>query len=41
MNEGRIIAVGTPAELIATVPSENANLESVFLHLTGRKLRDE
>ncbi|MCW3104182.1 MAG: transporter ATP-binding protein [Bacteroidetes bacterium] len=36
---GKIIAKGSPAELIAAYPG-CTNLESVFLHLTKRKLRD-
>jgi len=36
---GKIIAKGSPAELIAAHPG-CTNLESVFLHLTNRKLRD-
>ena len=46
MDEGRIIARGTPNELIAEhipvspSPLRPANLEDVFLKLTGRELRD-
>ncbi|MFN3648765.1 MAG: ABC transporter ATP-binding protein [Armatimonadota bacterium] len=49
MDRGRIIAEGTPAgliqELLATgfrrpVEVREATLEDVFLHLTGRQLRD-
>lgn len=36
---GKILTVGTPAELIASVPGADT-LEKVFLHLTNRKLRD-
>jgi ABC-2 type transport system ATP-binding protein len=36
---GRIIAQGRPQELIAGKP-ESCDLESLFLHLTGRHLRD-
>ena len=36
---GRIIAEGRPKELIASKP-EYTDLESIFLHLTGRHLRD-
>lgn len=36
---GKIIAKGSPEELIAAYPG-CSNLESVFLHLTKRKLRD-
>lgn len=36
---GKILTVGTPAQLIASVPGADT-LEKVFLHLTNRKLRD-
>jgi len=36
---GRIIAEGRPKELIAGKP-ESTDLEALFLHLTGRHLRD-
>ncbi len=39
MDAGRIIAEGAPSELIAAHPG-CASLEGVFLHLTGRHLRD-
>lgn len=38
MDHGKIIAKGTPQELIAGHHCDN--LESVFLKLTGRNLRD-
>ncbi len=41
MNDGRIIALGTPQELAATADLPAGNLEDVFLKLTGRSLRDE
>lgn len=38
---GRLVAMGTPAELgIRTLGRPTATLEDVFLHLTGRGLRD-
>lgn len=49
MDNGKIMKIGTPKtfvkDLLATgfkkeVKPEPANLEDVFLHLTGRKLRD-
>jgi len=40
MDAGRVIATGTPAELVARHEG-CANLEDVFLHLTGRHLRDD
>jgi ABC-2 type transport system ATP-binding protein len=36
---GKIVIQGRPAELINNYP-EAGNLETMFLHLTGRKLRD-
>ena len=41
MNEGTVIAVGTHAELAAEIDLPEANLEEIFLHHTGRSLRDE
>jgi len=41
MNDGRIIASGTPMELISSIDVPDANLETVFLYLTGKRLRDE
>jgi ABC-2 type transport system ATP-binding protein len=41
MDHGRIISLGTPAELIASLEGEGDTLEDVFVHLTGRHLRDE
>ena len=41
MNDGKIIASGTRAELAQQINDPSASLEQVFLHLTGRKLRDE
>jgi ABC-2 type transport system ATP-binding protein len=38
IDHGTIIATGTPSELI--IKHESNHLEEVFLHLTGRKLRD-
>ncbi len=40
INEGRAVAVGTRAELAAASGDPAANLEQVFLTLTGRALRD-
>ncbi len=40
MNAGKAIAVGTAMELSSSIGDPNANLEAVFLELTGRKLRD-
>jgi ABC-2 type transport system ATP-binding protein len=40
MDRGRIIATGTPAELINAVEGCR-NLEEFFLHLTGKALRDQ
>lgn len=41
MNEGKIVAVGTQVELATSIGQPDANLEQVFLQLTGRSLRDE
>jgi ABC-2 type transport system ATP-binding protein len=41
MDKGKIIACDTPANLIAALPIENGTLEDVFIHFTGRRLRDE
>lgn len=41
MNEGNIVAIGTPKELASETGQTDANLEQVFLQLTGRSLRDE
>lgn len=43
MDNGKIIAIGTKAELVSLVtndPESNMSLEDVFLTLTGKKLRD-
>jgi len=39
IDQGKIITQGRPAEMIGSQPEYNS-LESIFLHLTGRKLRD-
>lgn len=39
MDYGRIIAIGTPQELVSG-QNGGVNLEDVFLNLTGRKIRD-
>ena len=39
IDHGKIITQGRPAEMIGDHP-EYTNLESIFLNLTGRKLRD-
>jgi ABC-2 type transport system ATP-binding protein len=41
MHEGQVVAIGTPTELAVSIGQPDANLETVFLHLTGRTLRDE
>lgn len=50
MDQGKIVTIGTPKELITKllksgfkkeVKPQSATLEDVFLHLTGRHLRDE
>ncbi len=40
LDHGRVLAVGTHEELAAGVGEPGADLETVFLHLTGRSLRD-
>ncbi len=40
VDSGRVIAIGTPRELVATL-GEGATLEDVFMSLTGRHLRDD
>lgn len=40
MHEGGIVAIGTPLELAERAGTPEANLETVFLELTGRSLRD-
>lgn len=40
IDHGKVIAEGHPRELIGQRP-EYINLESIFLHLTGRSLRDQ
>jgi ABC-2 type transport system ATP-binding protein len=39
IDRGRIITQGRPSEMVGSKPEYN-NLESIFLNLTGRKLRD-
>lgn len=50
MDKGNIVTIGTPKQLISDllhtgfkkeVIPQQANLEDVFLHLTGKQLRDE
>lgn len=41
MNDGKLIAIGTKLELAASIGDPSANLEQVFLQLTGRTLRDD
>lgn len=40
MNEGIALGCGTHAELAASIDQPDATLEEVFLHMTGRSLRD-
>ena len=40
IDNGRIIIQGTPPELLKQYPQCN-NLESIFLHITGKDLRDK
>jgi ABC-2 type transport system ATP-binding protein len=42
IDHGKLVAIGKPADLIREHGgSEDADLEDVFLNLTGRALRDE
>ena len=41
MHDGVIAAVGTHQELAIASGNKDANLEAIFLQLTGRSLRDE
>jgi ABC-2 type transport system ATP-binding protein len=41
MNDGAVVATGTAAELATRAGTPGADLEQVFLSLTGRSLRDE
>lgn len=41
IDEGKIVALGTPATFKETLGKENATLEDVFLELTGHEIRDE
>jgi ABC-2 type transport system ATP-binding protein len=41
MDQGRIVATGTAAELAAAAGAPGADLEATFLRLTGRSLRDD
>ncbi len=40
LDEGRVVAIGTRAELAETAGIPGADLERVFLELTGKRLRD-
>ncbi len=40
LDYGKLLAIGTPAELIEQYNEHCANLEDVFLNLTGRHVRD-
>ena len=42
LDRGELIMVGSPTDLVAEHGGkEEANLEDVFINLTGRQLRDE
>ena len=50
VDRGKIVKIGTPKKLIddllasgfkKEIKPEPANLEDVFIHLTGKQLRDE
>jgi ABC-2 type transport system ATP-binding protein len=39
VDRGKIISIGNPKELLKEHP-EFKNLENIFLHLTGKEMRD-
>ena len=41
LDQGRILGVGTAAELAQAAGIPGADLEAIFLKMTGRRLRDE
>lgn len=41
LDQGKLVALGSPTELKTQVGKPQSSLEEVFLELTGRKLRDE
>ncbi len=41
LDHGRVIALGTPGDLVLSIATPGATLEDVFVALTGRHLRDE
>jgi ABC-2 type transport system ATP-binding protein len=41
IDHGRLIAIGSPRELVAAHAGGSGNLEDVFIELTGHQLRDE
>jgi hypothetical protein len=41
MDHGRVLALGTPGDLVASIAGDGTTLEDVFVRLTGRHLRDE
>lgn len=38
LHEGRLVAIGSPADLIANVPAGQPTLDDVFVHHTGMRL---
>ncbi len=40
MHLGRVAAIGTPAELKASIGRENVTLDEVFAHYTGGELEE-
>jgi ABC-2 type transport system ATP-binding protein len=41
IDQGRLVAIGSPRELVEEHAQPGANLEDVFIGLTGKRLRDE
>ena len=41
MHNGKIVAIGTPADLVSSIGGENADLNDVFIHFTGDHLGED
>ena len=41
IDNGRIVAIGTPDELKSVLDGDHSTMDEVFLHYTGRDLRDD
>ena len=40
VDHGKLVVLDSPEALKASIPGENATLDDVFVHYTGRDLRD-